>query len=131
MGTVKLLSDEELSPEAREIFAEIRAKRGTDYINNFWRALAHDPAQLRAVWGRLQQVMGPGVLDPVVKEMLYIAVSAANNCGYCLHSHTGAAKAKGMTPEMQAELFAIIAMASQTNALATAMQIETDSCFLS
>jgi AhpD family alkylhydroperoxidase len=130
MGTVALLSDAEAAPEARAVLDEIRAARGTDYVNNFWRALAHDPALMRATWDRLKAVMGPGALDPVVKEMLYIAVSTANGCGYCIHSNTAAAKAKGMTPAMHGELLAVVAMASQTNALATALQVETDAIFL-
>jgi AhpD family alkylhydroperoxidase len=130
MGTVALLSDAEAAPEARAVFDEIRAARGTDYVNNFWRALAHDPALLRATWDRVRAVMGPGALDPLVKEMLYVAVSTANGCGYCIHSHTAAATAKGMTPAMHGELLAVIAMASQTNALATALQVETDAVFL-
>lgn len=129
MATLPLLDDSDLTPEALAIFNDIRAKRGSDYVNNFWRALAHDPDQLAAVWARLQTVMAPGALDPLVKELIYIAVSTANNCGYCLHSHTAAAKAKGMTPEMHSELLAVIAMASQTNALATALQIEPDARF--
>lgn len=130
MGTATLLSDAEAAPEARAVFDEIRAARGTDYVNNFWRALAHDPALLRATWDRLKVVMAPGALDPLVKEMLYIAVSTANGCGYCLHSHTAAATAKGMTPAMHGELLAVIGMASQTNALATALQVEPDEMFL-
>jgi AhpD family alkylhydroperoxidase len=130
MGTVALLSDAEAAPEARAVLDEIRAARGTDYVNNFWRALAHDPALMRATWDRLKVVMAPGALDPLVKEMLYIAVSTANGCGYCLHSHSAAAKAKGMTPAMHGELLAVIAMAAQTNALATALQVETDAIFL-
>jgi AhpD family alkylhydroperoxidase len=130
MGTVALLSDADVAPEARAVLDEIRAARGTDYVNNFWRALAHDPALMRATWDRLKAVMAPGALDPVVKEMLYIAVSTANGCGYCIHSHTAAAKAKGMTPAMHGELLAVVAMASQTNALATALQVETDAIFL-
>lgn len=130
MGTVPLLSDAEAAPEARAVLDEIRAARGTDHVNNFWRALAHDPALMRATWDRLKVVMAPGALDPLVKEMLYIAVSTANGCGYCLHSHTAAAKAKGMTPDMHGELLAVIAMASQTNALAAALQVETDEMFL-
>ena len=129
MGTVRLLSDEEVSAEALAVFNEIRAARGTDHVNNFWRALAHDPPLLRATWDRLQEVMGPGVLDPLVKEMLYVAVSSANGCSYCVHSHTAAARAKGMTPEMHGELMAVIAMANQTNALVTAMQTPVDEGF--
>ena len=130
MATVPLLSDTGAAPEARAVFDEIRALRGTEYVNNFWRALAHDPALLRATWDRLRVVMAPGALDPLTKEMLYVAVSTANGCGYCIHSHTAAARTKGMTPEMHGELLAVIAMASQTNALATALQVETDEMFL-
>ena len=109
MATVPLLSDDEAAPEARAVFDEIRAPRGTDYVNNFWRALAHDPALLRATWDRVRTVMAPGALDPLVKEMVYVAVSTANGCGYCIHSHTAAATAKGMTPAMHGELLAVIA----------------------
>jgi AhpD family alkylhydroperoxidase len=130
MGTVPLLSDAEAAAEARAVFDEVRALRGTDYVNNFWRALAHDPALMRATWDRLKAVMAPGALDPLMKEMLYVAVSTANGCGYCVHSHTAAATARGMTPEMHGELLAVIAMAAQTNALATALQVETDEMFL-
>ena len=129
MGTVPLLSDDQASPDARAVFDDIRAKRGTDYVNNFWRAMAHDPATLKAVWDCLQTVMAPGALDPLVKELIYVAVSTANNCSYCIHSHTAAARAKGMTPEMHAELVAVIGMAAQTNALVTAMQVEVDEAF--
>ncbi|MDK3018965.1 carboxymuconolactone decarboxylase family protein [Pseudodonghicola flavimaris] len=129
MTTLPLLKDEELSPEAQAVFDEIRSLRNTDYVNNFWRALAHDPVQLRATWERLKVVMGPGSLDPLVKEMLYVAVSVANGCSYCIHSHTAAAKAKGMTPEMHAELLSVIGMASQTNAQVTALQVPVDEIF--
>lgn len=129
MASVPLLDDADLAPEARAVFDAIRAARGTDYVNNFWRGLAHDPALLRATWERLQAVMAPGALDPLVKELLYVAVSTANGCGYCVHSHTAAAKAKGMTPAMHGELLAVIAMAAQTNALATAMQTPVDARF--
>lgn len=129
MATLPLLTDEAADPAARAIFDDIRAKRQTDYVNNFWRALAHDPAQLKATWDRLQQVMAPGALDPLVKELIYVAVSVTNGCAYCTHSHTAAAKAKGMTPAMHAELLAVIAMAAQTNALATALQVPTDERF--
>ncbi len=129
MATVPILTDEAAGPEARAVFDDIRARRGTDYVNDFWRALANDPALLRATWERLGQVMGPGALDPLVKEMIYIAVSVTNGCSYCAHSHTAAAKARGMTPEMHGELMAVIAMAAQTNALATALQIDPDARF--
>ena len=129
MGTVPLLSDDEVSPEALAVFNEIREVRQTDFINNFWRALAHDPAQLRATWDRLKVVMAPGALDPLVKEMLYVAVSTANSCTYCVHSHTAAAKAKGMTDEMYHELLAVVGMAAQTNAVVTALQVPVDEAF--
>ncbi|MDK3074795.1 carboxymuconolactone decarboxylase family protein [Sedimentitalea sp. JM2-8] len=129
MGTVPLLSDEEVSAEALAVFEEIRALRRTDFINNFWRALAHDPALLRATWDRLKVVMAPGALDPLVKEMIYVAVSTANGCSYCVHSHTAAARAKGMTPEMHGELLAVIGMATQTNALVTGLQTPVDEAF--
>lgn len=129
MATVPLLGDDQAGAEALAVFADIRDKRQTDYVNNFWRALAHDPALLRATWERLLAVMGPGALDPLVKELIYVAVSVANGCEYCVHSHMAAARAKGMTPEMQGELLAVIAMASQTNALATALQVPVDERF--
>jgi AhpD family alkylhydroperoxidase len=129
MGTVPLLRDEDLSPEAAAVFAEIRALRGTDYVNNFWRAMAHDPAGLRAVWDRLKVVMAPGALDPLVKEMLYVAVSTANGCAYCIHSHTAAAKGKGMTAEQHAELLAVVGMAMQTNGLVQGLGVEVDEVF--
>ena len=129
MAVLRPLSDEEVSAEALAIFTEIRAARQTEFINNFWRVLAHDPALLRATWDRLAVVMGPGTLDPMVKEMIYLAVSAANGCSYCVHSHTAAARAKGMTEAQHGELLSVIAMASQTNALANALQIPVDERF--
>lgn len=129
MAVVPLLSDEEASAEALAVFNDIRERRGTDYVNNFWRVLGNDPDQLRSVWERLQVVMAPGALDPLIKELIYIAVSTANGCGYCIHSHTASAKAKGMSPEMHAELLSVIAMASQTNALATALGVPVDDRF--
>ena len=129
MAVLRPLNDEEVSAEALAIFTEIRAARQTEFINNFWRVLAHDPALLRATWDRLAAVMGPGNLDPMVKEMIYLAVSAANGCSYCVHSHTAAAKAKGMTEAQHGELLSVIAMASQTNALADALQIPVDERF--
>ena len=129
MATVTLLSDEEASAEALAVFDDIRATRGTEVVNNFWRALAHDPALLKATWERLKQVMAPGALDPLTKEMVYIAVSVANSCDYCIHSHTVSAKGKGMTPEMHHELLAVIGMASQTNALVNAMKVPVDPAF--
>ena len=129
MTTVRLIADDEASPQVRAVFDDIRAVRGTDYINNFWRALACDPSLLAATWSRLKDVMAPGALDPLVKEMVYIAVSAVNGCEYCAHSHTASARAKGMSAAMYGELLSVIAMASQTNALATALQVPTDDRF--
>lgn len=126
MAVRPLLDDASATPEARAVFDEIRAARGTDYVNNFWRALAADPALLRQTWERVREVMAPGALDPLVKELVYVAVSAANGCGYCVHSHTAAARAKGMTEAQHAELLAVIACASQTNALAQALQVPVD-----
>jgi AhpD family alkylhydroperoxidase len=130
MGTVKLLSDSELSQEAKDVFDDIRTKRKTDYINNFWRALAHDPKTLKRTWNSLQEVMGPGALDPKTKEMLYIAVSVAHGCSYCIHSHTAAARAKGMTEQEYAELIAIVGMAAETNKLVTALGTPIDGVYL-
>ena len=126
MATVKLLSDDELSPAARAVFADIRATRGSDFVNNFWRALAHDPVTLKRTWDSLKVVLGPGVLDPKVKEMLYIAVSIAHGCPYCIHSHTAAARAKGMSEAEYAELVAIVGMAAETNRLVTALGVPVD-----
>ena len=129
MATLPLIDDAAAPAEARAVFDDIRAKRNTDYVNNFWRALAHDPALLKATWERVQEVMAPGELDPLVKELIYVAVSTVNGCSYCVHSHTAAARAKGMTPGQHAELLRVVALASQTNALAHALQVEPDDRF--
>lgn len=132
MSTVRLLSDDEIrrSPEAWAVFEDIRATRKSDFVNNFWRALANDPARMRSVWEQLKTVMmAEGELSPLVREMIYIAVSTANGCSYCVHSHTASARAKGMTDGQHAELLAVMAMASQTNALATALQVPVDDAF--
>lgn len=129
MPTRTLISDDEASAEVLEVFEDIRATRGSDFINNFWRALAHDPQQLKAVWEDLKQIMGPGKIDPLTKEMIYIAVSVANGCSYCIHSHTAAAKAKGMTEEQHSELVSIIGMAGKTNHLVTSLQVPVDEAF--
>ncbi len=130
MATVPLTSDEAAGAEALAVFDDIRAVRQTDHVNNFWRALAADPALLRATWERLQVVMAPGALEPLVKEMVYLAVSTANGCAYCIHSHTAAAKSKGMTDAQHGELLAVIAMAAQTNALVTALGVPVDERFM-
>ena len=130
MSTVPLVSYEQASPEARAVFDEIMAARQIDDVNNFWKALANHPTLLRQTWDSLKAVMAPGALDPLTKEMLYIAVSIANNCEYCIHSHTASAFAKGMTQAQYEELLAVVAMAHQTNALATGMKVPVDPQFL-
>ena len=129
MATVKLLSDAEVEniPAAKAVFDDIRATRKSDFVNSFWRGLANDPALLKRTWEGLKAVMATqGVLDPLVKEMIYIAVSTANGCSYCVHSHTAAARAKGMTDAQHGELLAVIGLAGQTNHLVTSMQIPVD-----
>jgi AhpD family alkylhydroperoxidase len=126
MPLLNPLADHEMSPEARAVLDDIRATRGTDYVNDIWRVLAHDPRQLRLTWESAKQVMGPGALDPLVKELVYIAVSALNNCEYCLHTHAASARAKGMTDAMLHELMQVVTLASQTNRLAIGYQVELD-----
>ncbi|MGB3832134.1 MAG: carboxymuconolactone decarboxylase family protein [Mesorhizobium sp.] len=133
MATVKLLSDADADtiPEVKAVFDDIRATRKSDFVNNFWRALGNDPATLKRVWEQLKAIMvAEGALDPLVREMIYIAVSTANGCSYCVHSHTAAARAKGMTDAQHGELVAIIGLAGQTNHLATALQVPVDAQFL-
>jgi AhpD family alkylhydroperoxidase len=113
------------------VFDDIRATRKSDFVNNFWRALANEPALLESTWSRVKEVMiAPGALDPLVKELIYIAVSTINSCTYCIHSHTAAARAKGMSDEQHAELLAVVGLAAQTNALASALQIPVDPEFM-
>jgi AhpD family alkylhydroperoxidase len=133
MATVRLLTDAEADgiPAVKAVFDDIRATRKTDFINNFWRGLANDPVLLKRTWEGLKAVMTvKGELDPVVREMIYIAVSTANGCQYCVHSHTAAARAQGMTDGQYGELLSIIGLAAQTNHLVTAMQIPVDPEFL-
>ncbi|HEX9906625.1 MAG TPA: carboxymuconolactone decarboxylase family protein [Propylenella sp.] len=127
---LSLLSDAALSPEARAVFDDIRVTRKTDYVNNFWRALAHDPMALKRTWESVKQVMAPGALDARTKELIYIAVSVANACDYCIASHTASARAKGMTNAEYLELVSVIGMASETNRLAAALQVPVDEIFL-
>jgi len=129
MATVRLLTDTEVNaiPEAKVVFDDIRATRKSDFVNNFWRALANDPKTLKRVWENLKSVMGrEGALDPLTRELIYIAVSTANACQYCVQSHTAAARARGMTDAQHGELIAVIGMAAQTNHLALAMQVPPD-----
>ena len=129
MATCGLISYEDASPEVRAVYDDIMATRQTDYINNFWRALAHDPVTLRRTWSTIKEIMRPGALDPLTKEMIYLAVSATNQCGYCIASHTAAARKAGMTDAMFAELMAVTGMANETNRLASGYQVETDERF--
>jgi AhpD family alkylhydroperoxidase len=117
---------EDASDEVRVVYDDIMATRGVDWINNFWKALANDPAQLLRIWENIKQVMAPGALDPLLKEMVYVAVSATNGCEYCINSHIAGARAKGMTDHMLAELMAVVGMANETNALVTGWQVELD-----
>jgi AhpD family alkylhydroperoxidase len=128
--TMPILSDAELSPEAAAVFADIRAIRKTDFVNNFWRALAHDPVLLKRTWDSIKQVMAPGAIDPLTKEMLYIAVSISNGCEYCIRSHTAAARAKGLTDAQLMELIAVVGMASETNRMVTGLQVPVDAAFM-
>ncbi|ETW99266.1 MAG: alkylhydroperoxidase [Candidatus Entotheonella gemina] len=130
MATVHLIEYEEASPEVRAVYDDIRATRQSDFINNFWKALAHSPEQLKRTWEAVKVVMAPGALGALTKELIYIAISAANSCDYCIHSHTASARAKGMSETQYAELLAVIAMAHQTNGLATAMKVPVDPEFL-
>lgn len=130
MATVRPLDKPEADPRVKAVFDDIRATRKTDFINNLWRALAFDPALLESTWSEVKRLMAtPTQLDPLTKELVYIAVSVANGCGYCVHSHTAAARAKGMTDAQHAELMALIGLAAKTNHLATALQVEVDPVF--
>lgn len=132
MATVKLWTDAEAeaNPAVKAVFDDIRATRKSDFVNNFWRGLANDPVTLARVWNQIKEVMvAPGALDPLVREMIYIAVSTANGCQYCIHSHTAAARAKGMTDAQHAELVSVIGLAAQTNHIVTALQIPVDPAF--
>ena len=130
MSLVPLLEDDQLSEAAKAVFDDIRKTRGTDFVNNFWRALAHDPVLLKRTWESVKEVMAPGALDPLVKEMIYVAVSATNNCEYCIRSHSAAARAKGMDDAMLMELLAVVGMANETNRLANGLQVPVDEVFL-
>ncbi len=131
MPTTRLMSDDELSPEAKAVFDDIRATRGNDFVNNIWRALAFDPPLLKQTWESLKAVMAqPGALDPKTREMIYVAVSIANACDYCVHSHTAMARAKGMTEAEYADLIQIVMLASSTNALANGLRVPVDPEFL-
>lgn len=130
MSIVRLVEYADAAPEVRAVYDEIMQARGTDWINNFWKALAHDPALLRRTWENVRQVMAPGALDPLVKEMVYVAVSATNGCEYCTYSHTAAARKKGMSEAMLMELMAVVGLANETNRLANGLRIPVDPQFM-
>jgi AhpD family alkylhydroperoxidase len=119
----------EATAEVRAVYDDIMATRKTDWINNFWKALANDPVTLRRTWESIKQIMAPGALDPLIKEMIYIAVSVTNQCPYCIASHTASARDKGMTDAMFHELMAVVGMANETNRLASGYQVEIDEQF--
>jgi AhpD family alkylhydroperoxidase len=130
MSTLGLIEYQDASPEVRAIYDDIMATRKTDWINNFWKAIAHDPATLKRTWESIKQIMAPGALDPLTKELIYIAVSVTNNCTYCIASHTASAFKKGMSDAVFKELQAVIGMANETNKLVTGYQVAVDQQFL-
>ena len=130
MATVKLIEYAQASAEVRAVYDDIMATRKTDRINNFWKALASHPLTLRRTWESVKEVMTPGALDSLTKEMVYLAVSASNGCDYCIASHTAGARKQGMTDEMLGELLAVVGMANETNRLANGYQVEIDDMFL-
>ena len=129
MATLGLIEYKDAGPEVRAIYDDIMTTRQTDSVNNFWKALAHDPLSLRRTWQSVKEIMAPGSLDALTKEMLYLAVSATNQCGYCIASHTAAARKAGMTGAMLAELMAVVGMANETNRLSSGYQVEIDERF--
>jgi AhpD family alkylhydroperoxidase len=129
MATLGLIEYKDADREVRAVYDDIMATRKTDRVNNFWKALAHDPATLRRTWQSVKQIMAAGALDPLAKEMIYLAVSATNQCAYCIASHTAAARKAGMTDAMLAELMAVAALANETNCLAGGYQVEIDEHF--
>jgi AhpD family alkylhydroperoxidase len=129
MSTFGFIEYENANSEVKAVYDDIRTTRRTDYINNFWKAIAHDPALLKRTWEDLKATMAPGALDPLTKELIYIAVSVTNNCQYCIYSHTASAFAKGMTPEMFKELQQVIGMANETNKLVSGYQVAVDARF--
>ena len=130
MALVKIIEYAEASPEVKVVYDDIMKTRGVDWVNNFWKALANDPKQLARVWAQVKQVMAPGALDPLVKEMIYVAVSATNGCEYCTFSHTAAARNKGMTDAMFMELLAVVGLANETNRLANGLRMPVDRQFI-
>src|SRR5438093_4088357 len=129
MATLGLIEYDEASPQVRAVYDDIMATRKTDWINNFWKAIAHDPVTLKRTWEGVKQIMADGALDALTKEMIYVAISATNQCGYCIASHTASARKQGMSDAMLAELMAVVGMANETNRLASGYQVEIDDRF--
>ena len=129
MATLGLIEYQDAGPEVRAVYDDIMATRKTDWINNFWKAIARDPATLRRTWQSVKEIMAPGALDPLAKEMIYVAVSVTNQCAYCIASHTAAARKAGMTDSMFAELMAVVGMANETNRLVSGYQVQIDERF--
>ncbi len=129
MATLGFVEYAEAGPVVRAVYDDIMATRQTDWINNFWKAIARDPATLRRTWESIKQIMAPGAIDPLTKELIYLAVSVSNQCGYCIASHTAGARKAGMTNDMFAELMAVVGMANETNRLVAGYQVEIDERF--
>lgn len=129
MALVPPIEYRDAPPEVRAVYDDIMKTRGVDWINNFWKVLANDPKALARMWQNVKQVMAPGALDPLVKEMIYVAVSATNGCEYCTYSHTAAARKKGMSEAMLMELMAVVGLANETNRLADGLRIDVDRQF--
>ena len=129
MALVKPIEYKDAPPRVKAVYDDIMQTRGTDWINNFWKVLANDPPQLERIWRNVKEVMAPGALDPLLKEMVYVAVSATNGCEYCTHSHTAAARKRGMTDAMFMELMAVVGLANETNRLANGLRVEVDAQF--
>jgi AhpD family alkylhydroperoxidase len=129
MALIKLIEYRDAPPAVKSVYDDIMKTRGVDWINNFWKALANEPRELKRVWESVKQVMAPGALDPLVKEMIYVAVSSTNGCEYCTYSHTAAARKRGMTDAMFMELMAVVGLANETNRLANGLRPEVDPQF--
>ena len=129
MSLFGLIEYDQASPEVRAVYDDIMATRKTDWINNFWKAIAHDPVMLKRTWADIKQIMAPGALDPLTKEMIYVAVSVTNQCEYCIASHTASARNKGMTDAQFKELMSVVGMANETNRLVAGYQVEVDEKF--
>src|SRR4051812_35084407 len=129
MATLGLIEYHQASPEVRAVYDDIMATRKTDWVNNFWKAIAHDPPALKRTWEAAKHVMGPGAIDPLMKELIYVAISMSNQCDYCISSHIAGARTKGMTDEQLKEVIAIVGFANANNRVAAAYQVEIDERF--